>query len=345
MKLAIKPQSFLEWIALRLNLIPAPLIDTQFAFTQARAIMAASEIGIFEAIGQEGKTLLDITTSCQTHLEATRHLLDCLTGIGYLRWTGNKYFVRSRYKKWLLEDSTSNFKGKLSFQISEWEWMSHLEKYLKTGIPIELHEVIGQEEWAKYQRGMRDLSVNAAKELASKFKLPGNKKKLLDIGGSHGLYSIELCKRNPNLTCTVLELPGAIEEAQTIAEQHGFSNRVAFREGNVLQDGLDDFYDVVMINNVVHHFTAEENKKLASKIANALNPGGVFAIGEFVRGNHPGLGGAVASMAGLYFSLTSRSGTWTVEEMHSWQESAGLKIKKPLSFISLPGWKLITAVK
>ncbi|MBK7694468.1 MAG: hypothetical protein IPI30_09125 [Saprospiraceae bacterium] len=30
---------------------------------------------------------------------------------------------------------------------------------------------------------------------------------MLDLGGSHGLYSIELCKRNPNLKSVIVDLP------------------------------------------------------------------------------------------------------------------------------------------
>ena len=73
------------------------------------------------------------------------------------------------------------------------------------------------DEWAHYQEGMRDLSVNVAKELAGKLKLPVHASKMLDIGGSHGLYSIELCKKYPSLTSTILELPGAIDRASAIA--------------------------------------------------------------------------------------------------------------------------------
>ena len=41
MKLSTKPESVMERIALLLNLAPLPLVDTQIAFSKARAIMAA----------------------------------------------------------------------------------------------------------------------------------------------------------------------------------------------------------------------------------------------------------------------------------------------------------------
>jgi hypothetical protein len=52
-----------------------------------------------------------------------------------------------------------------------------------------------------------------------------------------------------------------------------------------------------------------------------------------------------ASTTGLYFSLTSSSGTWSIDEMEGWQKSAGLKIEKSVSPMSLPGWKILIARK
>ena len=160
------------------------------------------------------------------------------------------------------------------------------------------------------------------------------------------MYSIELCKKYPGLSSTILELPGAIDRASAIAAQHNLSDRVKYKAGNALVDDLGEMqYDLVMINNVVHHFTAEQNLALAKKIARALKPGGIYAIGEFIRLHKPGEGGAVAATAGLYFALTSSSGTWSENEMRSWQIEAGLKMSKTINLISLPGWRVLPAYK
>ena len=100
-----------------------------------------------------------------------------------------------------------------------------------------------------------------------------------------------------------------------------------------------------MINNVVHHFSSEQNVALAKKVARALKPGGVYAIGEFIRLHNPAEGDAVGATAGLYFALTSSSGTWSEQEMRSWQSAAGLKHSKMISIITLPGWRVLPAYK
>jgi 2-polyprenyl-3-methyl-5-hydroxy-6-metoxy-1,4-benzoquinol methylase len=346
MKLKIQPEGLFERIALWFNLAPTPLVDTQVAFNAARAIMAAAELGIFEALGKDPKSAEAAAKSAGTDPLATKNLLNCLVGVGYLRWNGEGYSIKPKYRKWLLKEYPSNLVGKLRFQLIEWNWMANLEEYVRTGKPMNFHYNMKPEEWAHYQEGMRDLSVNVAKEIAGKLKLPPSAGRMLDIGGSHGLFSIELCKKNASLSSTILELPGAIDRASAIAAEHNMQDRVQYKAGNALTDDLgDNQYDLVMINNVVHHFTPEENIVLAKKVSKALRPGGIYAIGEFIRLEKPGEGGVVGATAGLYFSMTSSSGTWSEPEMRSWQTGAGLKISKPISPMTLPGWKVLPAYK
>lgn len=346
MKIKNQPENLIEWIALRANLAPTPLIDTQVAFNAARAIMAAAELGIYEAIGKNSKTADEISLTCNTHPGATKHLLDALVGIGYLQWTKGNYTLKQKFHKWLLKESESNLISKLRFQILEWEWMAKLEDYVRTGKTLDMHVSISAREWQLYQEGMRDLSINVAKEVAPKIPVSNGATVMLDIGGSHGLFSIELCKRHPSLSSTIMELPGAVEAASAIAKRYDTTNRVIYLAGNALTDDLGrEKYDLIMINNVVHHFTNEQNFALAKKIATALKSGGIYAIGEFIRQSKPGEGGVAASTSGLYFSLTSSSGTWSIDEMEAWQKNAGLKIEKPVAPMSLPGWKILIARK
>jgi 2-polyprenyl-3-methyl-5-hydroxy-6-metoxy-1,4-benzoquinol methylase len=344
MKLKVSPENLLERIALRFNLAPMPLVDTQVAFNVARTIMAGAETGVFESIGKDNKTSQQVATECKTNANATKQLLDTLVGIGYLAWSNEKYSLKKRYYKWLLKEYPSNLLGKLKFQELEWKWMERLEDFIRTGKPLDLHSSLSPEEWASYQQGMRDLSINTAKELAGKLKLPSGATQMLDIGGSHGLYSIELCKKNLSLNSTILELPGAIDHASAIAKEHGLTDKIKYKAGNALTNDLGAAqYDLVMMNNVVHHFTSEENFRLAEKITRALKPGGLYAIGEFIRQQKPGAGGVVGATCDLYFSLTSSSGTWSEQEIKSWQAKAGLKPMKTISLMTLPGWKMLIA--
>ena len=346
MKIKLQPENPLEWMALRMNLAPTPLVDTQIAFNVARAIMAAAELGIYEAIGKNSKTAEEIAVACNTNAHATKQLLNCLVGVGYLKWSDDRYTLKSKYYKWLLKENESNIVDKLRFQLLEWEWMAKLEDYVRTGKTLDLHGTANPTEWKLYQDGMRDLSVNAAKELAGKIPVPKGATELLDIGGSHGLYSIELCKKYPALKSTILELPGGVEAASAIGKKYDTTGRVNYIAGNALNDDLGtEKYDMVMINNVVHHFSSEQSNELAKKVAKALKPNGIYIIGEFIKSEKPGEGGVIGSASGLYFSVTSASGNWSASEITSWQQNAGLKLEKPVIAMTMPGWKMMVARK
>ncbi len=346
MKIKIVPEGPLEWLALKLNLAPTPLVDTHISFTLARCIQAAAELGVFEALGKQRRTAAEVARICGTDPKATENLLNALVGNGYLKWDGTAYSLRARYHKWLLKDSNSSLIGKLRFQNLEWEWVGRLEEYVRTGEPLDLHKMKGDKMWVDYQEAMRDLSVNAAGELGGRIPVPKGAQHMLEIGGSHGLTSIAVCRKNPGLKSRIMELPEALASAKAIGEQHDKEGVLEYVSGNALEDDLGEgLYDVVLMNNVAHHFSAEQNRSLAKRVARVLKPHGIYAIGESIRKERPGEGGLIGAMAGIYFSLTSRSGSWSVKDIQDWQKDAGLRPIKPLKAMTLPGFQVVMGVK
>ncbi|KIC92030.1 class I SAM-dependent methyltransferase [Flavihumibacter sp. ZG627] len=346
MKYKLKAQNLLEAIAMLFNLAPRPLIDTQVAFNAARVIMAAANTGLFEAMGKTSNTAKDLAQLIGCNEAATKKLLDALVSIDYARYRNNTYRLRSSYYKWLLPESPNNLLAKLRFQQKEWSWMAGLEDYIREGKAIDIHSRLTPEEWVHYQGAMRDLSYTLALETAKKLPLPDDARNMLDIGGAHGAYAIELCKKFPHLEATILELPGAVEAAREIGMQYHDGSRIHYRSGNALADDLGEgLYDLVMANNLVHHFNAEENRRLTKKVAVALKPGGIYVIGEFIPEGRRAKTDIITATSALYFSMTSSSCAWTVKEITDWQLSAGLEPLRTKSLYSLPGWKLTIARK
>jgi SAM-dependent methyltransferase len=115
-------------------------------------------------------------------------------------------------------------------------------------------------------------------------------------------------------------------------------DRVTYRAGDALTDDLGSAaWDVVVVANLVHHFDEATNRALAKRIARALRPGGVFVIQELYRQESPKQAGQIGALLGLYFALTSESGTWSFAEMAGWQREAGLVPRKPVKFVTAPG--------
>ena len=71
----------------------------------------------------------------------------------------------------------------------------------------------------------------------------------------------------------------------------------------------------------------------------------MYAILDFFRSSEPRLAGQVPALFQFYFALTSRSGTWSPEEMASWQEQAGLRPRRPIRLRRGPGVGIQAATK
>lgn len=99
----------------------------------------------------------------------------------------------------------------------------------------------------------------------------------------------------------------------------------------------DRAYDLIIIWSLVHHFDDETNRGLVRRAAGALRPGGVLAIGEAIRSRTPAKANQLTAFFDLYFSMTSESGTWTFEEMTSWQQAADLVPRRPIKLLMSPG--------
>ncbi len=328
----------IERVIARTNVPPWPLLHTQMAYTLARVIMAATQLGVFEALDTHPVSAAQVAERCSTDAHATEKLLFALAAAGYAQASDGGYALTPRSRKWLRRESPYCLADKLLLQFAEWDWLEHSEEYVRSGRPMELHETLAADEWPIYQRGMRAMAPTVAAELARRLPVPKAAHDMLDIGGSHGYYSVVLCRRHDELRAVVLDLPKAVEHAAPLLAAEGMGDRVVHRVGNALTDDLgSEAYDLIITSQLVHHFSEEQNRALTGRIAQALRPGGIYAIIEAFRPTSPKDAGQVGALLEFYFALTSQSGTWTPEEMAAWQRDAGMRPKRPLRFRAAPG--------
>ncbi|HEV2852037.1 MAG TPA: methyltransferase [Thermoanaerobaculia bacterium] len=343
MKLGGIPQNPIERIGKALGLLPEPLLDTHIAMLLARTIMEGSRLGVYEALKDGPLTAGEIAARCGGEERALAKLLNALAGCEYLSFQEGRYALAPKTRKWLLPDALHD---KMLFQILEWDYIETLGEFVRTGKPLDIHAAMTPEQWGLYQRGMRSATSSWAPEVGKRTPVPKGARDMLDIGGSHGLLSVAICRRHPGLRSVILDLPEAVEHAAPILAQEGMGDRVTHRAGNVLTDDLGtEAWDVIFVASLVHHFDDATNRRLAKKIAKALRPGGVFVIQELYRTNTPNEAGQIGALLDLYFALTSQSGTWSFEEMAGWQREAGLKPMKPVKFLTAPGNGQQAAVK
>ena len=348
MKVGAIAESAFERLALKLELAPRALVDTHATMLLARTVMAGAELEIFDALAGGSLTVDEIATACGTAGSATAALLDALAACGYLHFSNGRFALTRRSRRWLLSDSRSSVRDKLLLQIAEWRWMETLEQFVRSGQSLDFHRAMTDEERRLYHRGMRALAGVAGREVALRTPMPRGARRMIDLGGSHGHFAAEICRRHPALSAEVMELPDAIEIPAPMLASEGLNDRLVHRAGNVITASLGvQQYDLVFMSNLAHHLDEEQNLDLARRVAIALRPGGVFVIQDAARAQSPGRQSQIPALLGLYFAMQSRPGvrTWTVPEMAGWQQSVGLKVRRARHLRTAPGWVQQAAVR
>jgi len=304
------------------HLNPNPLTDPLLPVIQARALITAVQIGLFEAVGLEGSSLEVLTGKLSMDRPGLGKVLNLLCAMGYLGHSGDSYHLTDVAEKTLLPGSPFCFTGWIEFCTLQHKVIAGLEDVLRSGRPVDMRDLLSTPESRRiHQRGMADTARPAAPRVAQQIPVREGAKRVLDIGGSHGLYSAALCRKYPGMKGDVLELSPTFEEAREIARQEGTLDVVSHIEGDILSVGLEEPYDVVFLGNLVHHFSPDQNRSIFQKIAAALTPGGTVAVWD-IRDSGTEEDITAASFS-LFFYLTSGASCYSLDEIKTWLKEAG----------------------
>ncbi len=331
MRYGIIPTRISERLALWLGRVPVPIADCLLPLLQTRSLMAAVRLGVVDALGKAQASAGEVARARDLDVDAVDMLLRVLVSAGYVSVASPssergqaRYRLSSLGLQTLLPGSPAPARGYVQWNYLQWTLVEDLERVLQTGCGIEFHERLrGEENWKWYQQAMLDLARAAAPILAKLVPVRRGARALVDIGGSHGLLGAAICRRHPPMRSVVIELPAAIEEARAAAHRAGVEDVVEHRAGNVLEEGVPPGADVVLLANVVHHFSRDEVIEVLRKARDAMTRRGTIAIWDFDRPAYDAPPELAADASALYFRLTSTSQVVPGEEYAAWLREAG----------------------
>jgi ubiquinone/menaquinone biosynthesis C-methylase UbiE len=322
-RLSLRADSALEWLALRARLVPAPAAEAWGGMALAGVLVAAARVGLTDRLAAGPATVDGLCAELGLEPAATELLLNCLCSGGYVT-AGRHGFELSRgARRWLDPSSPVSVARYVASASDYWQWWRELPEVVHGAIPDQQHTADpGDPYWRRYMYGQRDLARLSADEVARKVRVR-KPRTMLDLGGGHGWYAARLCRRHPGLSATVLDLPGSAAIGREIIADAGLSDRVRHRDGDVRTADLGAEYDLVCCFNVVHHLAEEEIVDLFRRVRGALAPGGVFAVLDaFVP---TGRRAAAIDILAMFVYLSSGARLHSGARLNNWLRDAGFQ--------------------
>ncbi len=207
MRVPVIPNA-LERLLFRLNLVPAPLLDVAGA-AALRTVATAMRLGIFVALFERPRSSADLARDLALDPTSLADLLAFLVSTGYLAERDGTYRASAATRRWLGPEGIGPFVALWSAVVFDY-WGEALGDAIRSGRPApHLHAWLDRtpDGWPTFNAAMAALARRSADEVATKAGLHPQSERLLDLGGSHGLYGAAFCRRHPRLRATVLDLP------------------------------------------------------------------------------------------------------------------------------------------
>ncbi|MGA8341412.1 MAG: methyltransferase, partial [Candidatus Sulfotelmatobacter sp.] len=159
-------------------------------------------------------------------------------------------------------------------------------------------------------------------------------RRILDLGGGSGAYSIAFAKACPDVHCEILDIPEVVPLTAEYVRQAGVSAQVSLRAGDMLQDDFGSGYDLIMLNAICHMFSEEQNRDIFLRARHALAPSGRLVVQDFIL-NPDKTGPQQAALFSLNMLVNTDGGASYCEfEYANWMKAAGFS---EVCRINLPG--------
>jgi cyclopropane fatty-acyl-phospholipid synthase-like methyltransferase len=149
------------------------------------------------------------------------------------------------------------------------------------------------------------------------------RKRLLDIGGGPGTYSMLIAQANPEISCTVLDLPAVVAIASELIQQQGMSARVQTIPGDYRTATFPEGNDAIILFGMLHQESEESARDILRRAYSALTPGGVLYVMDMMT-DQTRTTPEFSALFAVNMALTAEHGwVFSDADLKSWLEDAG----------------------
>ena len=218
---------------------PNRIIELASAFYDSCVLFSASDLGVFRKLAKlEVATADTVAKELNLSLRGTRLLMDGCVALGLLAKDGDLYQNSPQSQTFLVPGMPGDLSKAIRYNRDVYSAWGNLTELVRTGAPVEkpqLHLGEDQSRTRTFVLAMHERALWIGRVLIPLMDLK-NCKRLLDVGGGPGTFSVQIAMKYPDISCTVLDLPDVVQIAGELIEQQGMNERVKTLPG--------DYHDV-----------------------------------------------------------------------------------------------------
>jgi len=341
----LKP-NFAERLLIKFGVIPGPLLDLGLPSFMGAAFCAAGEIDLFRKMSDGPQSLETLAKKTNADARGLENLLQVLKPLGYVEQKNGDYSLTPYAEKTVpintFHEMVPFFKEQM---ITNVKYGARAVKEAPEDGVFGWDNVKSGEIARSYQVSMRWLAGSTVDEVCKKLKLPDGAQRMLDVGGSHGLYCVEMCRKYPELRATVMDWPVGIENAcHTLEQEKDVAGRIDTLEGDFHKDDFPKGYDLAFLGNIIHGNSPDENKRIFKKLqASTTDKGTIAIVDQFDNISGSRFVRSVAALIGWNLFLFANGRAYKVKDVQRWLEEAGFTNSKVVPLKQSPGFTLLVA--
>ena len=299
------------------------MLDVYMPMMKSAAIVSAGRLGLFEALAKGPLSVPQLAEKIQSSIKGTAPLADFLIALGYLEKQGGLLANTESTQRWFTSLGQVDYTPGLLWTHEAWPMMGGLAEAVRSGHPERTlwdamveHSHLG-ELFSSY---MAAFASDLGPDLLKHVPVAPEQHRLLDLGGSHGLHAIRFCRRHPQLSAVIVDLPSALSETGTTIAREQLSDRIHLRPGDLHEEDWGGEHDLVFYLSVAHNHTAEENRHIIQRIGDTLSSGGMLVIHEYLAETPLD---ALDAAFRLTLLLETGTQTYRYDEFCNWLSAAG----------------------
>ena len=310
------------------------VINLMDGFRASKAVFTAVSLGVFDRLHESPASCetLSLDLNCQPH--ALERILGACAAFQLIRVEKGIYRNESPATRFLRVQSPESLTGyMLSSDRMLYPLWTHLESAVREGTNrweqefgkkegIFDHFFSTEADKKQFMAGMHGHGVLSSPAVVAAFDL-GSFHHLVDLGGGTGHLVIEACRRFPQLTGAIFDLPSVIPISRDYVRQAGLESRIEFKNGDFFKDALPPA-DLYSLGRILHDWSDEKVSFLLRKIFEHLpEKGGVLICEKLL--NETRDGPANAYLQSLNMLVCTEGKERTASEYRNLTTEAGFR--------------------